>query len=324
MSEPEVRHLRVVRARRARQLRQATAAAGRPLRERLGALEREIDAALAADALPGAAGLRALDVALDELLAAFASLRRGIGAEAVGATVLRGLYRLWWRVDAVGIERVPAHGRVLLVVNRAGVLLPYEALMVAMALALDHPTGRNAWPLVDDWVVRLRLGRTLGALGATPGVMRRLLERDEAVIVLPEGREASGKSRRRRYRLGGFGRGSFARIAIETGAPIVPVAAVGAEESQPVLWRLDALGRWLGLPTLPITPTFPWLGPAGLVPLPAKWTLHVGEPLDVAAHHSPDAARDPRVVALVRDQVRERLQALVSEGVRRRHAIFFA
>ena len=64
--------------------------------------------------------------------------------------------------------------------------------------------------------------------------------------------------------------------------------------------------------------------PAGLVPLPAKWTLHVGEPLDVAAHHSPDAARDPRVVALVRDQVRERLQALVSEGVRRRHAIFFA
>ena len=99
---------------------------------------------------------------------------------------------------------------------------------------------------------------------------------------------------------------------------------MGAEESQPVLWRLDALGRWLGLPTLPITPTFPWLGPAGLVPLPAKWTLHVGEPLDVAAHHSPDAARDPRVVALVRDQVRERLQALVSEGVRRRHAIFFA
>ena len=58
------------------------------------------------------------------------------------------------------------------------------------------------------------------------------------------------------------------------------------------------------------------------MPLPTKWTLHVGDPLDVAAHHPPEAARDPRTVLRVRDQVRERLQALVSEGVRRRRAIF--
>jgi len=315
-----MRHLRVVRERR---LRHAPAApAGRLLGDRLGVLEREIDAALAGHATPGRAGRQALEAALDELLAAYASLRRGLGADLVGATLLRTLYRLWWRVDTVGLERVPARGRVLLVVNRAGILLPYEALMVAVALAIDHPAGRMAWPLVDDWVVRLRLGSALGALRATPGVMRRLLERDEAVIVQPEGREACAKSRRRWYRLAGFGRAAFARVALETGAAIIPVAVVGTEESQPVLWRLDTVGRWLGLPTLPITPTFPWLGPAGLLPLPTKWTLHVGEPLDVAAQHPPEAARDPRTVLRVRDQVRERLQALVSEGVRRRRAIF--
>ena len=315
-----MRHLRVVRERRVRHA--PAAPAGRLLGDRLGALEREIDAALAGHATPGRAGRQALEAALDELLAAYASLRRGLGADLVGATLLRTFYRLWWRVDTVGLERVPARGRVLLVVNRAGILLPYEALMVAVALAIDHPAGRMAWPLVDDWVVRLRLGSALGVLRATPGVMRRLLERDEAVIVQPEGREACAKSRRRWYRLAGFGRAAFARVALETGAAIIPVAVVGTEESQPVLWRLDTVGRWLGLPTLPITPTFPWLGPAGLLPLPTKWTLHVGEPLDVAAQHPPEAARDPRTVLRVRDQVRERLQALVSEGVRRRRAIF--
>ena len=319
--EGAIRHLRVVRGRRARHARSAVAPGGL-LRDRLGALEREIDAALAAHAMPGSAGRQALEAALDELLAAYANLRRGLAADVVGATVLRALYRLWWRVEAVGLERVPARGRALLVANRAGILLPYEALMVAVAVAIDHPAGRVAWPLVDDWVARLRLSSALGALRATPGVMRRLLERDEAVIVLPEGREACAKSRRRWYRLAGFGRGGFARVAIETGTPIVPVAVVGAEESQPVLWRLDAVGRWLGLPSLPITPTFPWLGPAGLVPLPTKWTLHVGDPLDVAALYPPEAVRDPRSVLRVRDQVRERLQALVSEGVRRRRGIF--
>src|SRR5438552_3511796 len=197
-------------------------------------------------------------------------------------------------------------------------------LRVVRERRVRHAPAAPAGRLLGDRLGALEreIDAALGALRATPGVMRRLLERDEAVIVQPEGREACAKSRRRWYRLAGFGRAAFARVALETGAAIIPVAVVGTEESQPVLWRLDTVGRWLGLPTLPITPTFPWLGPAGLLPLPTKWTLHVGEPLDVAAQHPPEAARDPRTVLRVRDQVRERLQALVSEGVRRRRAIF--
>ena len=101
-----------------------------------------------------------------------------------------------------------------------------------------------------------------------------------------------------------------------------PVAVIGAEEVHQVLARLDLPGRLLRLPTLPVTPTFPWLGLAGLVPLPTKWTLHFGEPLDVAARHAASDAVDAARVAGLRDQVRERLQGLVVEGLRRRRSVF--
>src|SRR5262249_3863476 len=119
-----------------------------------------------------------------------------------------------------------------------------------------------------------------------------------------------------------FGRGTFARLAIEMRATIVPVAVIGSEEIHPVLGRLDAPGRLLGLPTLPITPTFPWFGLARLVPLPTKWTLPVGGPLDVGARHPPGDGGSASAVGGLRDRVRERLQALILEGLRRRRTVF--
>ncbi len=78
------------------------------------------------------------------------------------------------------------------------------------------------------------------------------------------------------------------RIALRTGAPIIPCAVVGAEEIHPVMAKADWLGRPLGLPYFPITPTFPWLGPLGLVPLPTKWSI------DFARAHRPSASTGPR------------------------------
>jgi 1-acyl-sn-glycerol-3-phosphate acyltransferase len=175
--------------------------------------------------------------------------------------------------------------------------------------------------LVDDWTADVPvLGATLAQAGAvqSTSAARRALERDEALVVFPEGPRALAKPFRSRYRLAGFGRGTFARLALEAGAPIVPVAVIGAEEVHPVIARFDLAGRILGLPTVPITATFPWLGLWGLVPLPTKWTLVFGEPLDVGT----EAVADARAVARVRDRVRERLQALVLEGLRRRRSVF--
>src|SRR5205823_4683174 len=232
-----------------------------------------------------------LRAAFDRALAAAAGLRRSTPrdlaalADALGTdateVILKALYRYWWRVETVGLERVPASGRVILVANRGGALVPYEALMIREAV-------RRARPLLDDWMAELPLlGAVLaraGGVRAAPATVRRLLARGAAVIACPESNHP--KPFRERYRLGRFGRGMFARLAITTGTPIVPVAVIGAEEVHPVLARLDLPGRLLGLPTLPLTPTFPWLGLWGLVPLPTKWALLFGEPLEVAARRA--------------------------------------
>ncbi len=320
------------RARRARLLR------GMPgeTMARLAALERRVEEALGQGALGRdfSGGRELLLAVLDQAFDLVAGARRArpstlLAAVPVGADRLLGLlYDYWWRVQVVRLERVPASGGVILAVNRSGTLLPYEPLMLRHALIVEHPAHRDARPLLDDWVMHLPLvGRALaaeGAVRASAKNARRLLARDEVVILYPEGEQAVAKPFRERYRLARFERGGFARLAIETRTPIVPVAVIGAEEVHPVIARFDRAGRFVGLPTLPLTPTFPWLGLAGLVPLPTKWTLLVGEPLDVPKRHTPDDATDPKAVARLSDQVRERLQALVLEGLRRRRSIFRA
>jgi 1-acyl-sn-glycerol-3-phosphate acyltransferase len=241
--------------------------------------------------------------------------------------VLDALYGYWWRVEAINVERVPARGRVVLVANHGGALLPYDALMVATALRTVHPAHRRARPLVEDYLyywphVGTALAR-LGAVRAARANARRLLEREEAVIAFPEGARGLGKPYRERYRLQRFGRGGFVRLALEAHAPIVPVAVIGAEEAHPVVGRAVGLGRLVGLPYVPITPTFPWLGALGLVPLPSKWIIRFGEPINLMPRYEAADPGDPAVVGRVREEVRQRIQRMLVEGLRRRRSIFF-
>ncbi|HYM67007.1 MAG TPA: hypothetical protein VEW68_06930, partial [Patescibacteria group bacterium] len=111
-------------------------------------------------------------------------------------------------------------------------------------------------------------------------------------------------------------------VALRTGAPIVPVAVVGSEEIHPVVADLRWLGKYFGLPTVPITPTFPWLGLAGLIPLPSKWLIAFGEPIDVA-HLGPGAADNPRLVLELSEEVRGWIQSTLNRLLARRHTIFF-
>jgi 1-acyl-sn-glycerol-3-phosphate acyltransferase len=315
--------------------------------QRLSLLERRVEEALAGGDVLGRDLLRA---GVDGALAVVASVQRRTLAETLdmlrllarrellgepgdhvaplAEALLRLAYRWWWRVETVGLDRVPADGRVVLVANRSGAPLPYEGFMIARALAASPLPRRGVRLVVDDWLARLPLVAgvlaQVGGVRGTPGTARRLLERDETLIVLPEGEQAMAKPYRLRYRLGSFRRAGFVRAAIQTGAPIVPVAVIGAEEAHPVFARLETPASLFGLPPLPLTPTFPWLGAAGLVPLPSKWTLHFGEPLEVAARHAVEDAERPAAVRQLRDQVRERLQALVLEGLRRRRYIFLA
>jgi 1-acyl-sn-glycerol-3-phosphate acyltransferase len=288
---------------------------------RLFALERQVEEALGG--APVDQGESLVESAADDLLSAYGQVSRWIAGEespgtGIGSAALRALYRYWWRVDAVGLERVPRRGPVMVVANRASSLPPYDAFMIALALQGANP-DRAVHPLVDDWLIRLPLAQrmleALGALPATAGRARRVLGAGGAAIVFPEGKDALAKPSARHYRVSRFGRKKLLRVAVETGTPLVPIAVIGSEEVHPVLCRLDAVGRPLGLPALPLT--------AGFIPLPTKWTLYVGEPLEVADRLRPEDADDRDRMRVLRDQVRERLQALVSEGVRRRRGLFF-
>jgi 1-acyl-sn-glycerol-3-phosphate acyltransferase len=230
------------------------------------------------------------------------------------------LYDRWWRVSVEGARAVPAHGRALLVANHAGIL-PWDATMISMALLREHPLPRHPRFLVLDWAFDLPwisvLVRRLGGVVASPYNALRLLEQDRLVAVFPEGVRGTGKPFSERYRLRRFGRGGFVEIALRAGAPIVPVAVVGSEEIYPKLGDVPPLARLVGAPFFPVTPTFPWLGPLGAIPLPSKWRIEFCEPIETGSY-GPEAAADRAVVLELSERVRETVQqALYANLVRR-------
>jgi 1-acyl-sn-glycerol-3-phosphate acyltransferase len=233
------------------------------------------------------------------------------------------LYRVWWRVTASGLENVPGTGPALLVANHSGVI-PWDGAMIKTSLRLEHPGGREARMLILDMFTTLPFLqpwlRHMGEVRACPENAERLLSRDEIVCVFPEGIKGVGKLFRDRYRLARFGRGGFIRLALRTGAPVVPVSVVGAEEIYPNLFRLDFVGRPVGLPYFPVTPFFPALGPLGTVPLPTKWWIDFGTP--IVFEHGPGIAERPMIVNELADRVRTALQTMIDSRLARRGDLF--
>ncbi|HWH43295.1 MAG TPA: lysophospholipid acyltransferase family protein [Thermoleophilaceae bacterium] len=234
------------------------------------------------------------------------------------------MYDRWWRVEADGVARVPAHGRGLLVANHAGIL-PWDATMMALAILRHHPLPRHPRFLVLDWAFHLpyvgTVMRKVGGVVASPYNALRLLEEDQLVAVFPEGVKGAGKDWSERYRLQRFGRGGFVEIALRAGAPLVPVAVVGSEEIYPKIGEAKLLARLTGMPYFPLTPTFPWLGPLGAVPLPSRWRIEFCDPIETASY-GPDAADDRRLVMELTERVRDTIQEAVFQNLVKRGPAF--
>ncbi len=223
------------------------------------------------------------------------------------------LYRNWFRVESTGHGCLPDQGAVILAANHGG-LLPFDGAMTLVDLLVRCDPPRLARSLVDRFVDRLPpLARLYARLGQVVGTRERfqeLLAQRQAVLVFPEGVDGIRKSIAHRYRLQGFHTG-FAEEAIRSGVPIVPVAIVGAEDQAPILYDVRPLARWLGLPAAPVTPTFPWLGPLGLLPLPVRYRIRYLDPIDPgAAGSGPGAAEE-----LARE-VRRRIQQALDQRPR--------
>jgi 1-acyl-sn-glycerol-3-phosphate acyltransferase len=245
--------------------------------------------------------------------------------EHVLAPTLRPLYRRWFRTEVTGIHHIPVEGGALLVANHAGGLWALDGVMTALAVHDEHPAHRFLRMLGADLVfttpVLGALARKSGStLACTPDA-ERLLGEGELVGVWPEGFKGIGKPFSERYKLQRFGRGGFVSAALRAQVPIIPVSIVGSEEIHPMLGNAKILARVLGLPYFPLTPTFPWLGPLGLVPLPSKWRIEFGAPIHTDAHGG-DSADDPMLVFELTDRVRETIQSTLYRVLAARRSVW--
>jgi 1-acyl-sn-glycerol-3-phosphate acyltransferase len=235
------------------------------------------------------------------------------------------LYKTYWRVETAGLDKIPVEGRALLVANHSG-QIPWDGTMITTAVLTDHPAQRLVRCLYADWIPRLpffsswlvRLGQTL----ETEENGTRLLDQGHLVAVFPEGDKGIGKLHKDRYQLARFGDGGFVRMALTTQSSIIPVSVVGAEETYMALAKSRTLATVTGLPYVPITPRFPWLGLLGLVPLPSKWYIDVGEPIALDRYSS-DSAHNLVLVAQLTDHVRNAVQEMIHARLAQRRSVFF-
>jgi 1-acyl-sn-glycerol-3-phosphate acyltransferase len=241
----------------------------------------------------------------------------GLHPPALAAAVSAGapLYERYFRVASDGIAHVPASGPAIVVANHAGVL-PVDAAMLCMDILRRSDPPRIPRPIADRFVPRVPLVSTLfariGVVCGTRGNVRHLLERGELVAIWPEGTTGTGKRFRDRYRLQEW-RVGFAELAIRYRAPVVPAAIVGSEESWPLAMKLPTLHAF-GAPYLPI-PLVP-------LPLPARYRIIYGAPLQLDRGLAPCDADDPAIVAARADEVRRALQRLLDDARVVRRGVF--
>jgi len=238
---------------------------------------------------------------------------------------VRPLYSKWFRVETRGLENIPDAAGALLVANHSGTVA-IDSVMTQLAIHDHHPTHRNLRMLGANLVFQLpvvgEVARKSGATLACNADAERLLGSGELVGVWPEGFKGIGKPFSDRYKLQRFGRGGFVAAALRARVPIVPCSIVGAEEIYPIIGNVKSLARLLGVPYVPITPTFPWLGPLGLVPLPSKWIIEFGEPIPTDIYPE-GAADDPMLVFNLTDQVRETIQHTLYKLLMQRRSVFY-
>jgi 1-acyl-sn-glycerol-3-phosphate acyltransferase len=239
--------------------------------------------------------------------------------------VFEFLYTKYWRVETYGISNIPKSGPCLMVGNHSG-SLPYDATMLKMAVLKEHTAHREVRFMVEDFLFHFPfLGSMMNRFGgvrASQENAQQLLQAQMPVVVFPEGVKGLGKLYRDKYHLARFGRGGFIRLCLRTGAPLIPVAFIGPEEIHPMMARETFFAGMLGIPYVPITPTFPWLGPAGLIPLPSKWFIHILPPIDLS-EYGPEAEKDRVLVYRLAQRVKNQIQEVIVEQLKNRRSIWF-
>lgn len=234
------------------------------------------------------------------------------------------LYYKYWRITTTGIGNIPSDGRALIVANHSGTL-PYDGSMLKTAIMNEHSTRKDARFLVEDFVYHMPILGSfmyrIGGVRACPENAERLLNTGHLVIVFPEGVKGIGKYYSERYKLQRFGRGGFIKLCIATQSPLIPVGIVGAEEIHPIIVKSNILAKTIGVPYLPITPTFPLLGLLGCIPLPSKWAIHFGKPIHFNQYNK-SVLNDEITIHKLSEKVRGEIQQILIDLLKKRHSVW--
>ncbi len=232
-------------------------------------------------------------------------------ASKLGLSLTKWLYDHYFRVEAHGLQNIPKNGRALVIANHSG-QLPMDGVMIGTAISTNPHGPRAPRAMIERFFPTVPfLGNALNAVGAVIGDplnCAKLLERDEVIVVFPEGVRGSGKLYDKRYQLQRFGNG-FMHLAINHQAPIIPVGVVGCEETMPAVHNFKGLAKALGVPYIPLAPPFP---------LPARVVLNFGKPMDFT---QTEIKNENDVTACV-EEVKEEIRRLIQKGLKERKEVF--
>jgi len=238
--------------------------------------------------------------------------------------IFQFLYYEYFRVGVSGVNNIPKKGPAILIANHSGTI-PYDGVMSHLAAHNEHPSSRRLRFLVDDFVFNIPILKDIityaGGVKATFDNALKLLNAGHIVMIFPEGVEGIGKTYDERYKLRPFNHTGFMRLTAMTGAPVIPTAIIGAEEIHPLIAKSETLGSFFGLPFVPFTPTFPILGPLGLVPLPSKWSISFGKKFAVGRLKKSDADDDALMMGRTA-AVEKKIQNMINAALKKRRSIW--
>lgn len=261
------------------------------------------------------------------LLEAYARMGAAIGSDVTGAMAgrasadpfslrdpayiertlpaVRLMSRAYFRADVRGLDHIPADGPILLVGNHSGGIVIADTFVFTQAFYDHFGPQRRFFQLAHDLVFKTPGARALvqryGTVPASPENMAQALEQDAALLVYPGGDDETFRPSWESSTIDLAGRAGFIRLALEHDVPIVPVVAIGGQETGLFLGRGRGAARALGLDRLRLKVLPTVVGPPfGLtildlplrMPLPAKISIRVLKPINLRKRLGPDASID--------------------------------
>lgn len=213
----------------------------------------------------------------------------------------------YFRLEIEGVENIPRTGPVIIAPNHSG-FSGFDAMVLAYILQqetkrIPRVMTHHLWFLTEKTALP---AQKMGFIEATFENGLSLLKKQNLVVLFPEGEQGNFKPSTKRYQLQEFKRG-FVRMALKTGAPIIPTLVIGAEETHINLQQLKFSKFLRGL-VLPL--------PLNVIPLPAKWKIIFQKPVHLP--FGPEKINDSEVCHELSNEIQESMQKKLNKELKNR------